>query len=57
MEFGIWLLLAVAAGYGVLLFTRSRSRRAAERQARADKNAKAARDDAAAIRRTLAGRR
>lgn len=57
MEFGIWLLLAAAAGYGVLRFARSRSRRASERQARADKRAKTARDDAAAIRRTLAGRR
>jgi hypothetical protein len=57
MEAGIWILLAVALAYGVFRFSRSRAARKSERQTRADKRAKLARDDAKAIQRTLDGRR
>lgn len=57
MEVGIWILLAVVLAYGVLRFSRFRTTREADRQTRADKRAKLARDDAKAIQRTLDGRR
>ncbi len=53
----IWILLAAVVGYGILWFFRRRDRHEAEKQARADKRAKVARDDAQAMRRTLNGRR
>ena len=53
----IWILLAVGFGYGALHVLRLREKREGERKARAEKRAKAARDDAQALRRTLNGRR
>lgn len=57
MEVGVWILLAAALAYGILRLTKFRATREADRQSRADKRAKLARDDAKAIQRTLDGRR
>ena len=53
----IWILVAAALGYGVLRFFKHRDKRETEKQDRADKRAKVARDDAQAMQRTLNGRR
>ena len=53
----IWILLAVGVGYGAVWLMRHRGKRETDRQVRADKRAKLARDDAKAIQRTLDGRR
>lgn len=53
----VWILVAAALGYGVLRFLKHRDKRETEKQDRADKRAKIARDDAQAMQRTLNGRR
>lgn len=57
MEPTLFVLLAAVLGYGVYWLLRRRARLETDRQARADKRAKLARDDAKAIQRTLDGRR
>jgi len=57
MEPTLYVLLAAVLGYGVYWLLRRRARLETDRQARADKRAKLARDDAKAIQRTLDGRR
>lgn len=52
-----WVLLAAALAWGVFWFMKRRGRHETERQAKADKSAKTARDEARAIQRTLDGRR
>jgi len=57
MEPTLFILLAAVLGYGVYWLLRRRARLNTDRQTRADKRAKLARDDAKAIQRTLDGRR
>ncbi len=53
----VWIVIAAALACGALWFFRRRGRHETERQAKADKSAKTARDEARAIQRTLDGRR
>ena len=57
MEAGIWILLGVGLAYGTVRLLGRRARHATERNVRAEKRAKIARDDAKAIQRTIDGRR
>ena len=57
MEATIGIVILLVVGYGVSRFLKSRAKAKADREARAAKRAKVARDDAKALKRALDGRR
>jgi FtsZ-interacting cell division protein ZipA len=57
MELTIGILVVCVIAVGILLFTRSRTRKTAAKKTRAAKRAKVARDDARDIQRSIDSRR
>lgn len=57
VELIVWIVVALALGYGALRLFQARARRQADQQARTDKRTKSAIADAKAMQKSIDGRR